>query len=276
MRAPVSGSGPEDIGLGSDGTIAWITHAIRRGCTGLLAVASAAQPVPRTLAAPELPCPFGTDAYASHGSLAVAGGRIVYPSSPAYAVVDAGGARTVGELIATNGAPGPIAFDGRTLYGVRSECDGDRLLAVDVTVPGTPPAAIAPDGPDCPAALRGSTRRRLDPRTHGLTVPLSCPAGCRGTLRLVQVRRLRERVAARTDISGRGALTVRLQPARFVTALAACGNGVRLRATLYRDHPPVGSEYPRQPLQLGVLRVRSSGRCRQVAGPPFQRRATIP
>ena len=167
-------------------------------------------------------------------------------------MIEPAGAHTVGEPIAPNGAPGPIAFDGRTLYGVRGECDGHRLIAVDVTVPGTPPAAVAPDGPARPVALRGSAKRRLDPRTHSLTVPLACPAGCRGTLRIVQQRGLRERIAARVEVSGRGALRIRLASRRYVTALAACGTGVRLFAKLYRDQLPAATASPRTPLALGA------------------------
>jgi hypothetical protein len=277
MRAPVPGFGADDIGLGSDGTVAWVAQTGLRGCTSTLFAASAAVPAPHPVTGPNTPCPFGANASALHGAIAVAGGRVVYPASSTYATLDGSGTgHTIGELPVGGATPGPIAFDGRTLYGVRSDCDGDHLLAVDVSVPGTPPAAIAPDGPICPATLRGSTRRRLDPRTHNLTVPLSCPAGCHGTLRLVQPRRLRERVAGRIEVSGRGAFVARLQPARFVTALAACGSGVRLRATLYRDHLSAVTEYPRTALQLGVLRVRVSGRCRHVAAPAFERRAVIP
>lgn len=277
MRAPVGGFGAEDIGLGSDGTLAWTAQTAIQGCNHTLFVASAAQPIPHPLDGSAIPCPFGFNAFAPSGAIAVAGGRVVYPSSPAFAVVDpTGTSHTLGELPAPNGAPGPIAFDGATLYGVRSDCDADRLLAVDVTVPGTAPAAVAPDGPACPVALRGAARRRLSPRSNLVTVPLSCPAGCRGTLRLVQQRGLREREAARADFSGRGAIRVRLPRRRFVAPLAACGRGLRLAVLVYRDHPPLPTEYPRSKQQLGIVRVSSGGRCRHVTGPPFKRRATIP
>jgi hypothetical protein len=107
-------------------------------------------------------------------------------------------------------------------------------------------------------------------------VKLGCPAGCHGTLRLVQQRALRERVAGLRDVSGRGAFTARVQLPRWAAGLAACGRGVRLRATLYRAALPAVTRAPRTPLDLGVLRVRSAAPCRHIAGPAFERRVRIP
>ena len=239
MRTPAPGFGADDIGLASDGTIAWVAQTGPRGCTSTLFAASAAVPAPRPVSGPGTPCPFGANPSAAHGAIAVAGGRVVYPAGSAYAILDGSATgHTIGELPVGGATPGPIAFDGRTLYGMRGDCDGVDLLAVDVSVPGTPPAAIAPDGPACPAGLRGSTRRRLDPGTHSLTIPLSCPAGCHGTLRLVQQRRLRERGAGRVEISGRGTFVARCsRPAssrRSPPAAAACACARRSTATTCR------------------------------------------
>lgn len=278
VRSPTAGHlGPDDLAVGADGTLAWIAQARFPGCSGVLFAASAAHPAARELSGPQTPCPFGAGSSSGRGAMAVAGGRIVYPSSPAFAVTDGSGTGSlVADLPALNGAAGPIAFDGRTLYGVRNDCDADRLLAVDVTAGGAAPTAISsPDGPGCPAARTGSARLRLD-RTHAVRVRLACPAGCRGTLRLVQQRGSRERVAGQREVGGRGAISVRVQLAPYAAGLAACAGGLRLRATLYRDALPMPTRNPRTALALGVLRVRSSERCRHGAGPGFERRVPMP
>ena len=278
LRIPTAGHlGADDLAVGADGTLAWIAEARFPGCAGVLFAASVAQPAARELSGPQTPCPFGAGSHSGHGAIAIAGGRVVYPSSPAFAVTDGSGTgNLVADLPALNGAAGPIAFDGRTLYGVRNDCDADRLLAADVTAGGPAPTAVtAPDGPDCPAARTGSAHLRLD-RTHAVRVTLACPAGCRGTLRLVQQRGARERVAGQREVGGRGALSVRVQLAPYAAGLAACAGGLRVRATLYRDALPLPARNPRTALALGVLRVRSTGRCRHGAGPGFERRVPMP
>jgi hypothetical protein len=148
----------------------------------------------------------------------------------------------------------------RTVYVVRSDCDADRLLAVDSDVPAqSPPRAALVTG----AALW--TRPAADRIRRRVTIALACAAGCRGTLRLVQQRRSRrERVVGDADY-GSAASTVLVRPAiaRFARALAGCPGGLRVAAVLY----PTGSSGRGK--GLGAYRITSRARCRRSGGPSF-------
>jgi len=276
LRIPVAGFGAQDLAVAADGTIAWLAPSDPRGCaqaayTQTVYVASFAEPTPRALTGPGAPCAFGSSPSSSHGAMAIAAGRVVYPAGESYAVTDpGGGAHLVSELPANSNGPGPIAFDGHTLYAVRTDCDAERLLAVDVDAAGPPPPAALQYGypVSCPVAPAGSSRARLSPR--GVTVRVSCPAGCRGTLRLTQEHRRNERLAGRREVSGRGTLTARVPLARYAAGLAGCGGGLRLRAYLDQTVYPAAQRTTRSIQWLGLVRVSAAGRCRRLAAPPFQ------
>jgi hypothetical protein len=148
----------------------------------------------------------------------------------------------------------------RTVYVVRSDCDADRLLAVDSDVPAQSPPAPR----SCPVRRSGPARLRIASDGR-VTIALACAAGCRGTLRLVQQRRSRrERVVGDADY-GSAASTVLVRPAiaRFARALAGCPGGLRVAAVLY----PTGSSGRGK--GLGAYRITSRARCRRSGGPSF-------
>jgi hypothetical protein len=67
------------------------------------------------------------------GCAATAQARVLFSSTKGLM---AGPARAAdGRLVVAERIPGGV-FDGRTLYAIRSDCDADRLLAIDVDAPG--------------------------------------------------------------------------------------------------------------------------------------------
>jgi hypothetical protein len=268
-RIAVPSFGPEDLAVGADGSLVWIATSGRRGCSALYAV-SADRPAPRALTGVASPCAFGSDGFSGQSTLAIAGGRVVYPSSPRWVLADgAGGAKPIAG-IAIGMPAGLIAFDGRTLYAVRAGCDADRLLALDVDAPGALPTgpAYPPDNSTCPVTRTGPDRLRVS-TLRRVRIRLHCPNGCHGELRLVQQRRYRERIAGRLRTGGRGTLTVHVPLARYAAALASCPSGLRVAARFHRftaTSARAGSPFGQE---LGVLRLRAAGPCRPGRGPRF-------
>ncbi len=248
LRAPAA-----RYGLASDGTVA----VLAGGCS--VRVVSLAPLAQRDVGFPAGLCPgFPTE-------IAVAGGRAVYPVGGGFAVSDLrGGAHPLGDL-AVDIADAGIAFDGRTLYGVRRRCQDELLLAVDTNVAAAAPMPVTPPPSlqTCPVVRRaGAGRLRV---ASGAVVPvrLRCPAGCQGTLRLVEQRRgRRERIVASVDFaSPAGALTLRPKIARFARALAGCRGGLRVAAIVHRNGGATKG--------LGPYRILSGSSCRRTGGPAF-------
>jgi len=252
LRAPVPGR----YGLGSDGTIA----LAERG-TCVLRLVSLAPLAQRTTQLPAGLCP------GFFGEVAVAGGLVVYPVLGSYAVADVqGAAHTVSELPVDPIRSTPLAFDGRTLLGVRHDCDGDRLLAVDATVAGGGPLPLVPppSSQACPVRRAGPSRLRIAPDGR-VRIRVYCSAGCRGTLRLVEQRRGgRERLIGRADYvlapGARRIVPVRI--AHYARALAGCRGGLRAVAQVRRPGDRAKG--------LGAYRIVSSSRCRRTGGPAFK------
>jgi len=249
---------PYQIGLGADGTVALNTLA-DIGCG--LRVFGLAATAPRRLQLPRGLCP-----HVSFGALtlALSGGRIAYRTLTAggtgLAVTDlAGAAHPLGEL-GLSPQPSPIAFDGRTVFVVRPDCEGDALLAIDADATA-PPARRRP----CSVRRSGSGPLRIArDRTIrvSLRCPAGCPAGCRGTLRLVQQRGSRERVVGGLAfVSGRQRFALHPRIARYARALAGCRGGILVKAVLFA-HAGTRSS-------LGRYRLVSRSPCRRSGGPPF-------
>ncbi len=244
------------LGLGSDGTVVLMTTVSDFPCA--VRIVSPAAPAPRRIALPRSLC-ANVDS-----QIAVGGGRFVYGSGGGYAVSDLGGSGHA--LAGANSAllrTHAVAFDGRTAYVVRTDCDADRLLAVDAGASGPPPSPHpALTKRPCPVSRRGSARRRV--RAGGrVPIALRCPKGCRGTLRLVQqASRGRERIAARIDYASRaGNVSLRPKLARFARSRAGCRGGMRVAARLF----PVGE----RSRGLGYYRITARSRCRRGGGPRF-------
>lgn len=267
LRAPVGGLGADDLTVGEDGSLVWARRTAipgAPGCGVTLYAASLAEPAPRALTDPATPCP----SVLSSGELASTAGRVVYAWGAGWAVTGgATPAHAIAELPASTSAT--VAFDGQRAYATSAACDADRLLAVDVDAAGPAPAPprLPYDQSPCPVTRTSASGVRLGvSRRVGLT--LSCPRGCRGTIRLVQEHRGKERLAGSTPVAGQGALAARVVVARYAAALAGCGNGLRLRATLDQRLGSSGAGVVvRQ--SLGLLRARSAGACRRIAAPPF-------
>ncbi|MEA2143609.1 MAG: hypothetical protein QOI64_2039 [Solirubrobacteraceae bacterium] len=244
------------LGLAADGTV-----ALPRLSDCSIRVVSPAAPVPRRIELPVVLCP------PTSGSVAVAGGRILYPVLGGYASVDGtGSAHFVRDAA---GSASPVALDGDTAYVVRVDCDADRLVAVDPSVAGAPLPLPPPSLKSCP--VRRASPSRLSSTPSGrVNIALRCPAGCRGTLRLVQQRRGgRERRVATVDYAGAaGQVIVSPRIAAYARALAGCRGGLRVNAVLFpaaddRSVPAPGKG-------LGVYRISSRSRCRHSGGPAFK------
>ena len=255
LRTPVEAF-PLALGLGADGTVALPSF---ENCA--IRVVSPAAPGPRDLALPAGLCPLPT------GTAVVAGGRIVYPATGGYAVTDGtGSARFVRD---TAGSQSALAFDGTTAYATRVDCDADRLIRVDPNAAGPPPGLPLPTLRSCPVRRSGPSRLRATPSGR-VGLGLRCPAGCRGTLRLVQQRRRgRERRVATVDYAnGAGRFVVRPRIAPFARALAGCSGGLRVNAVLF---PAADDRTAAAPGKgLGVYRIGSRARCRRGGGPAFR------
>ena len=250
------------LGLAADGTV-----VLPRPTDCSLRVVSPAQPAMRRIALPVALCP------SAPGSVAAAGGRILYPVSGGYAIADAAGAAHF--LRDSAGSRSPIAFDGTTAYVTRVDCDADRLLSVDPALAGAPP-------PLPPATLRSCPVRRASPSRLSATpsgrvsIALRCPAGCRGTLRLVQQRRGgRERRVASVDYAvPAGQVVLRPRIAAYARALAGCRGGLRVNAVLF---PAFDDRTVAAPGKgLGVYRISARTRCRHTGGPAFKSPAAGP
>jgi hypothetical protein len=248
LRAP----GVSRYGLGSDGTIV----TANGGC--MLRVVTLVPLAQRAVSLPAGMCP------GFFGPIAIAGGHVLYPVLGSYAVSDLqGAAHLVGDL-PVEIAQAPIAFDGRTLYGVRARCYDELLLAVDTTVPAAGPLPVSrpPSLRTCPMRRAGSGRVRVA-ADHRVSVRVRCPSGCRGTLRLVQQRRGRRerRVGGVAFVSGAGSFVLRPRIARYARALAGCSGGLRAVAQIHRTNDGTTG--------LGAYRILSRSSCRRTGGPAF-------
>jgi hypothetical protein len=254
---------PVMLGLGSDGTVALTMTVVDFPCAAR--IASPAAPVLRRIA---LAAPF---CVRFDAPVAVSGGRFVFASERGYGVSDLQGsvhplaeATATATATATTGAQASaVAFDGRTAFVVRRDCDADRLLAVDAGAPATAPSAPVAAKTACPVRRTGSGR--LAVRRDGTArIALRCPKGCRGTLRLVQQRKGgRERtVGSASYASAAGDVVLRPALARFARGLAGCAGGLRVAAILFAtDERRRG---------LGNYRIVSRARCRRSGGPAFK------
>lgn len=252
---------PFQLGLGADGTVAFSGSF---GCA--LGIVSPAAPMLRAVKLPPALCAFSQDSR----SLAVTGGRIVFGASTGYAISDLQGvARPLAEVTPRGGnVASPVAFDGRTVFVVRPDCDADRLLAVDAdAVAGPLPTREQTQEHPCPVRRSGAGRVRIA-RDGRARIALRCAEGCRGALRLVQQRRgRRERTVGQADYAhGPGTVVVRPRIAGYARALAGCSGGLRVSAVLF---PSRNTPRARGPRGLGAYRITSSSRCRRSGGPAF-------
>ncbi len=259
LRTPI-GDIPPQIGLGADGTVAFTAIF----CT--IGIVSPAAPAVRAVRLPDDLCAYSQ----TSRSLAVAGGRIVYGAITGYAIADLhGAARPLAEARPRGGNVGsPVAFDGRTAYVVRPDCDADRLLAVDADLAAGPlPTQEQTQQFACPVRRSGAGRVRVgsDGRVR---IALRCAEGCRGTLRLVQQRRGgRERLIGEASYAhGPGTVSVRVPVAAYARALAGCAGGLRANAI---NFPSSTSPRTVGPRGLGAYRITSSARYRRSGGPAF-------
>ncbi len=279
MRLPVSGPGPTftlvvargatgevllrtqlhdfvyAMGLGVDGTVVLPSLA---DCS--IGVVSPAAPVLRRIALPAGLCPQPS------GASVVAGGRILYPTAGGYASTDGQGAAHF--LRDSAGIRSQLAFDGTTGYATRLDCDADRLVSVDPDAAGTPPGLPLPTLRSCPVRRSGTPRARLTP-TGRVGIRLRCPAGCRGTLRLVQQRRggRERRVASISYAEAAGTFVLRPRIAAYARALAGCSGGLRVNAVLFPASDDRTVAAPGK--GLGAYRISSRSRCRRTGGPAF-------
>ena len=250
LRAPTV----RRYGLGADGTIVADFGACAMRIVTLAPLAQ------RDVQLPAGHCP------GFFGDIAVAGGRVIYPVGGGYAVSDLhGAAHLVADLAADSVGTTPVAFDGRTLIGVRRRCHDELLLAVDTTtVAGAPlPLAAPPSLATCPVRRHGSGRVRVAPDRR-VSIRLRCPAGCRGTLRLVQQRRgRRERIIGSADVArpDGASFVVRPRIARYARALAGCSGGLRAVAQFHRPNDGTTG--------IGAYRILSRSSCRRSGGPVF-------
>jgi hypothetical protein len=263
--------------LGSDGTVVFVTG----GCA--MSVASPAAPAARTFTlAPQL-CPaIGLET----SPLSIAAGRVVYAASSSaiastdrFAVTDLrGDAHALAESsTGPAGALSQTAFDGRTAYVMRIDCDADRLLALDADTAASLPPATLPTAERCPVRRAGSALLRVAP-DRGVRVALRCPHGCRGTLRLVEQRRgRRERPVGQVQYATSAGTTIaQPQIAPYARALAGCAGGLRVAAILH----PIGSRNGPATSDLGhgfgTFRIVSRSRCRHMRAPAFTKRQPGP
>jgi hypothetical protein len=249
LRSPLVAS----YALGSDGTI---VVPDPKGCA--MRVVSLSPLAQRTAPLPAGLCP------GYFGAVAVAGGRVVYPVVGSYGVSDLHGAAHLVSDLPVEILPAPIAFDGHTLFGVRRRCQDELLLAVDTDVaagaalPSAPPPSLA----TCPVRRAGSSRVRVAADGR-VSIRVSCPNGCRGTLRLVEQRRGRRerRIASADFVSGARTFVVRPRVARYARALAGCRGGLRAVAQVHRPGDATKG--------LGAYRILSHSSCRRTGGPAF-------
>lgn len=255
---------PAQLGLGADGTV---VLSLQSDVSCSLRVVSPGAPTVRRL---ELPvagglCPSPTVAPRGQSTIAVVGERIVYRAVSGYGVTDLRGAtHALGDANERPTIAGAVAFDGRTVFAVRSGCDGDRLLALDagVAAGGVPPSPLRTKAP-CVIERSGAGRLRVA-RDGRVSLGLRCESGCLGTLRLVQQRGGHlERLVASAGFarSGAGVVVKRLRVARYARALAGCPGGLRVQAVLWPF-----AEHSRG---LGSYRILSRARCHRGGGPTF-------
>lgn len=250
------------LGLGSDGT-ALVTRTVSDFPCATNVVSPSAPALRRI----ELRPPFCT---AWNGPVAVSGGRFVYATMDGQAVADLSGAvHALAGATGTGGiGGGAVAFDGRTAFVVRPDCDRDRLLAIDAGVTGSPPSSALVPPRRCSVRRSGSSRLRVG-RRGDVRVALRCSKGCRGTLRLVQQqqRRGRERTVGTADYAAApGGIVLRPKLAGFARRLAGCKGGLRVAAVLFSTRETRRG--------LGFYRIASHARCRQGREPAF--RAPLP
>jgi hypothetical protein len=269
LRAAVGGYGVQGLGVGDDGTVAWISASAASGCQGTLYAVSIARPEPRSSPARarrvrSAPTRATTPTSSTSSASASSTRR-----PPTGRPPTAAGAHASWRGIPTgDGGTGQIAFDGRTLYGVTRDCDAERLLAVDVDEPGGTSRRCATG---IPAALPGGARgvgpaagRHAAHGDRPAALPdrlprraAADPAARRDGTR----RRQRRRPGPWHDHGARAAGALR-------AGLAACGNGLRVRAAFFQQ--PVRTAYaPRVRQPVSVLRLRAAGPCRRRPAPPF-------
>ena len=140
---------PVMLGLGADGTVVLMETVTDSPCA--VRVITPAAPTPRRIAL-RTPCgDWGAP-------IAIAGGRFVYGAANGFGVSDLqGSAYTLAEATGRSA----VAFDGRTAYVVRADCDADRLLAVDVDVHGTVLSQTPSRTTPCPVRRAGPARLRV-------------------------------------------------------------------------------------------------------------------
>ncbi len=277
LRAPLPGDPFVFSALASDGTVVFITGS----CA--MSVVSPSAAVPRTFALPAQLCPvIGADPSA----LSVAGGRVVYaatstgsPLADRYAVTDLQGAAHALAEISTGprSAPSQTAFDGRTAYVVRIDCDADRLLAIEADAATALPPAIRTTAERCPVRRASSARLRIA-RDGRVKIVLRCAHGCRGTLRLVQQRRgRRERLVGQAHyLSAAGSVVIRPRIARYARSLAGCSGGLRLAAIVHPIGDRTGPATSDLGRGLGAFTLLSRSPCRSTGGPAFTKRQRGP
>lgn len=255
---------PSQIGLAADGTA---VLSLQSDVSCSLRIVSPVTPTLRRILLPGAGglCPSPTVALRGQSTIAVAGGRIVYRAVSGYGVSDLQGVtHALGDAASRPTIASGVAFDGRTVFAVRSDCGGDLLLALDADVAagGRPPAPLQTKTP-CVIQRSGPGLLRVA-RDGRVRIGLRCVSGCLATLRLVQQRSGNlERLVGSVGfaLSRHGSAVKRVRIARYARALAGCPGGLRVQAVLqpFNEHSR----------GLGSYRIRSYTRCRRRGGPGF-------
>jgi len=258
--------GAQSHALGADGTVVFGEFP---SCT--MRVLSPGAPAPRRFALPATLCPTPVSLPRGQSATALVGGRIVYPTNGGYAVTDlAGNAHPLAEARTRGLIASPIAFDGSTVFVAQRDCTDEFLLAIDANRADDPIPSLASRPLSCPVR-RASSSRLYVSSSGRVRITLRCPAGCRGTLRLVQQRRGgRERLVGQMAYLAPRASIVNPRVASYARRLAGCKGGLRVVAKYHPrgddDHESVRSGLG---TGLGAYRIFSGSRCRRTGGPPF-------
>ena len=237
LRVPF-GRFPLMLGLGADGTVV-LTRTVDDFPCAANIVSPAAPSLRRITLAP----PFCAN---WNAPVAVSGRRFVYATGGGYGVSDLNG--TVHPLTEANGANtgiggSPVALDGQTAFVVRTDCDADRLLAVDASAPGSGAA-----GPGRPRedALSGTARGPGPAEGRSARQRADRPALPEGLPRHVAARRAAPR-SPRADRRQRALRERRRRRRRAPRARAvrAAPRGLRGRAARRRGALRRGGVAPR-------------------------------
>ena len=178
-----------------------------------------------------------------------------------------GAAHALGDATSRPALDGGIAFDGHTVWGVQSRCDGDVIVRFDagVAAQGRPPQPMATREP-CVVRRAGPGRLRVA-RDGRAKLRLRCPASCAATFGLVQQRAGRAERLAGSDTfdvpaARGGTLTLTVRIAGYARALAGCRGGLLVQAVLW--------PFKVHSRGLGSYRLVSRDRCRRAGGPRFE------